>query len=77
MQNAWFCLKKAKEPGNIDKQTFILLSVKLTICFEKKSSILALMNREYIKILITYIFVPTNCFMKCKVTIQVEFLIRY
>ena len=69
MQKAWFCLKKAKEPGNIDKQTFILLSVKLTICFEDKSSILALMSREYITILITYIFVPTNCLVKCKVTL--------
>lgn len=67
MQKAWFCLKKAKEPGNIDKQTFILLSLKINICFENEFSILALMSLEYIKILITYIFVPTNCFMKCKV----------
>lgn len=73
MQKAWFCLKKAKEPGNIDKQTFILLSLKINIFFENEFSILALMSLEYIKILITYIFVPTNCFMKCKVQFKSNF----
>lgn len=75
MQKAWFCLKKAKEPGNIDKQTFILLTIKLNICYENEFSILALMSRKYIKKLITYVLFPTNYFVKCKITIQI--FIRY